>query len=468
MIIAHSQSARGLDWFSSAFTRSVGSMPARGLKRRLMVGILLLGLLNPAFALAQIIDGEQLRKQASSRINNIDTAELQAIAAGDSNPIYIDVRSAGEVDEQGGAMDLPRMHNVERGWLEYRVPERVPNKDTPIVVFCGTSLRSPLAAETLVSMGYTNVKNYADGFIHWRNAGLPVDGDNSPDSMLYRAPQLVVPGVWSAIGFTGPGSYYNSGHNNNLSFIITKAGVVVVNAGENYLLAKALHDEIKQLTTQQVKYVILENGQGHAMLGSNYWQRQGAKIISHVDTAKQIEKYGKATLERLRPGRRDKLSGTELTTPDITFDTEYIIELGGERIEVRNLGPAHSPGDVVVWLPQKKLVISGDVAFHQRMLPVFEHTDTDGWIDTWDAFLALKADIVIPGHGMPTNYTEVTKYTRDYLQFMREQITNILDDGGDMQDAYKIDQSRYSHLDTYFELARQNAGRMYREMEFEF
>ena len=418
--------------------------------------------------MAQIIDAEQLHAKAMSRINNIDTAELQAIAAGNSNTVYIDVRSPGEVDAQGGEMDFPRMHNVERGWLEYRVPERVPNKDTPIVVFCGTNMRSPLAAETLVSMGYTNVKNYADGFIHWRNAGLPVDGDNTPDSMLYRAPQLVVPGVWSAIGFTGPGSYYNSGHNNNLSFIITKAGVVVVNAGANYLLAKALHDEIKKLTEQKVKYVILENGQGHAMLGSNYWQQQGAKIVSQIDTAKQIEKYGKGALSQLRRGRRDKLSGTELTTPDITFESEYIIELGGERIEVRDLGPAHSPGDVVVWLPKKKLVISGDVAFHQRMLPVFEHTDTDGWINTWDAFLALGAETVIPGHGMPTNYAEVTKYTRDYLQFMRDQIGAILEEEGDMQDAYKIDQSSYSHLDTYFELSRQNAGRIYREMEFEF
>jgi glyoxylase-like metal-dependent hydrolase (beta-lactamase superfamily II) len=101
------------------------------------------------------------------------------------------------------------------------------------------------------------------------------------------------------------------------------------------------------------------------------------------------------------------------------------------------------------------------------MLPIFEYTDTDGWIDTWSAFLALGADIVIPGHGGPTDYDKVTKYTRDYLQYMRDEVGEIIDNGGELQDAYGIDQTKYSYLDTYFELARQNSGRIFREMEFE-
>ena len=60
------------------------------------------------------------------------------------------------------------------------------------------------------------------------------NSDKAPDSVLYDLPQEVVPGVWSAIGATAPGTYANSGHNNNLSFVITDAGVLVVNAGDNY------------------------------------------------------------------------------------------------------------------------------------------------------------------------------------------------------------------------------------------
>ena len=273
--------------------------------------------------------------------------------------------------------------------------------------------------------------------------------------------------VYSSIGATAPGTYANSGHNNNLSFIITNDGVLVFNAGDNYLLAKALHHEIKKLTNKPIKYVVLENAQGHATLGSNYWKEQGAEIIAHVDAEKEMNSHGHEVLQRMKNGRRDKAQWTEFTLPDKTFEDKLDIEMGGEHFEILHLGPAHSPGDISLWMPQKKLLISGDVAFHQRLMPIFEHTDTAGWIKTWDKVEALKPEIIIPGHGSPTNIGEVTKYTKDYLVYMRGEVENILDNGGGEQDAYKIDQSAYSHLDTFNELALQNAGRIFRLMEFE-
>jgi len=229
-----------------------------------------------------------------------------------------------------------------------------------------------------------------------------------------------------------------------------------------------LHEEIKKITDQPVRYVVLENGQGHAMLGSNYWQEQGATVIAHADAAHEIEELGHEIIERMRTRNRDKAMGTELTMPDETFEDERIIELGGDRIELRNLGPAHSPGDIVVWLPERKLVISGDMAFHERLLPVFETTDTAAWIESWENFAALGAEVVIPGHGGPTQMDEVTKYTRDYLVYMRERVGAVIEEGGDLQAAYAIDQSPYAHLDTFEFLATQNAGRIFRSMEFEW
>ena len=82
--------------------------------------------------------------------------------------------------------------------------------------------------------------------------------DQYPGSELYSKPIEVIPHVWSAIGATAPPGYDNAGHNNNLSFIITGKGVVVVNAGASARLAKALHHEIKKITNQPVKWVINE------------------------------------------------------------------------------------------------------------------------------------------------------------------------------------------------------------------
>lgn len=287
------------------------------------------------------------------------------------------------------------------------------------------------------------------------------------DSILFSPPQQVTDNVWSAIGATAPPTYENSGHNNNLTFIITSEGVVVINASDNYLLAKSLHQEIKKITDQPVKYVVLENGQGHAALGSNYWKEHGVTIVAHIEAKQELEAHGYSSLERMRKGRKDKAKGTELTLPDETFGDKKIIQLGGERIELLHLGPSHSPGDIVVWLPNQSLVIAGDMAFHKRILPVMEHTDTAAWVETWDKFAALEANIVIPGHGGPTNMQEVTQYTRDYLVYMREQITQLLDEDGTLHEATKVDQSAYEHLDVFDELALKNASTMFRQMEFE-
>ena len=73
--------------------------------------------------------------------------------------------------------------------------------------------------------------------------------DQYPQSVLYQKPVEVIPGVFSAIGATAPPTYENSGHNNNLSFIVTGQGVVVVNAGAANLLAKRYMMKSKQSPT---------------------------------------------------------------------------------------------------------------------------------------------------------------------------------------------------------------------------
>lgn len=292
--------------------------------------------------------------------------------------------------------------------------------------------------------------------------------DQYPQSPLYQKPVEVIPNVWSAIGATAPPTYENAGHNNNLSFIITSEGVVVVNGGASAQLAEALHGEIKTVTDQPVVLVINENGQGHAMLGNSYWVDQGVEILAHVDAAEEFAEYGPQILEGMKRYNRDRAEGTRLVEPSRTFEDKEVIELGGVRIEVMNLGPAHSPGDTQVWLPNEQLMIAGDMAFHERMLPIFADTVTSEWIETWEtAFEPIGAVYVIPGHGHPTNMAQVRRYTHDYLVYLRAQIREHIDNGGDLTDAYYVDQSPYTHLDTFEELATKNAGRVFEEMEWE-
>lgn len=296
--------------------------------------------------------------------------------------------------------------------------------------------------------------------------------DQYPGSVLYQKPVEVIPHVWSAIGATAPPGFENAGHNNNLSFILTGDGVVVVNAGASNLLAKALHDEIKAITDQPVKLVVNENGQGHAMLGNGYWVDQGVTVLAHEDAAAEFAERGADILHRMTQYNTNekgekRVGDTRVQGPTETFSDEKIYEFGDFRIEVKNLGPAHSPGDLVVWLPKQKLVISGDVSFHERLLPIFDETDTAGWVETWPKFEALGAVYVIPGHGHPTNVAQVRRYTYDYLKHLRGKIREHIDNGGGLKEAFYVDQSAFKQLDTFDELATRNAGRVFQQMEFE-
>ena len=292
--------------------------------------------------------------------------------------------------------------------------------------------------------------------------------DQYPASVLYSKPVEVIPHVFTATGATAPPTYENAGHNNNLSFIVTGDGVVVVNSGASTALARALHDEIKKVTDQPVKLVINENGQGHSMLGNGYWAGLGVPILAHEDAVAEFEDSSGQGLAALKSYARENAEGTTIALPTETFTDAKTITMGEVTIEVLHLGPAHSPGDTQVWLPQWGMMIAGDIAFHERMPPIFEGTCTSCWIETWETkLMPLNPTYTIPGHGHPTNLAQVTRYTRDYLLDLREKIGAHIEAGGDLAGAYYVDQSQWAHLDTFEELATKNAGVVFAEMEFE-
>ncbi|MGB0467122.1 MAG: MBL fold metallo-hydrolase [Pontibacterium sp.] len=293
--------------------------------------------------------------------------------------------------------------------------------------------------------------------------------DKYPESQLYSKPVQVADKVWSAIGATQYYSYENGGHNNNLSFVIGDKGVLVVNGSSAYLLAKALHEEIKKITDKPVLYVVDENGQSHAILGNNYWQEQGATVIAHKDAVEEIHEKGLNGLESLQGILKEQAKGSAVTEVDQTFDKELELDLGGVTARLIYFGPAHSLGDISVYIPESNVLIAGDIAFQQRMLPIFPDTDTASWLETWyDKFAPVAmGKIIIPGHGEATDFATVDRWTRGYLEYLRGKVAVLLEEGGTLEDAYKIDQSPYAHLETYKELAAKNAGRVFEAMEFE-
>jgi len=145
-------------------------------KYGVLSSLLILATLTNTTAFAEvsgITTGAQLQAQAEKRTKVISTQALKKSLDEDLDMVLIDVRLPSEITSMGGSIKASQNRNIPRGWLEYRITSVALSKDTPIVVYCGAGIRTPLAADTLQKMGYTNVKNYSEGYIGWKRAGLP-------------------------------------------------------------------------------------------------------------------------------------------------------------------------------------------------------------------------------------------------------------------------------------------------------
>ena len=109
----------------------------------------------------------ELLAQTKARINEIPTSEAEN-RLGD-NATFLDVREQDEYD----AGTIPGSVYIPRGFLESQVESKIPNHDTPVVVFCAGGTRSAFAAETLEELGYSNVSSMSGGFGQWKNEDRP-------------------------------------------------------------------------------------------------------------------------------------------------------------------------------------------------------------------------------------------------------------------------------------------------------
>lgn len=281
-------------------------------------------------------------------------------------------------------------------------------------------------------------------------------------------PERVAPDVYAFIGDTGPHTYENEGMNANAGFIVTPAGVVVVDSGSSWQVARAMHEAIRQITSQPVKYVVNTGGQDHRWLGNGYFRQQGAEIIASRKARSDMEERGAAQLDELRKTIREKADGTWPVYPERLFDSDETLMLGGVEIHIHHYFGGHTPGDAVVWLPRWRVLFSGDLAYTDRLLSIAAVSNTRSWLASFDELERLNPEWIVPGHGKVSRLDQVQRETRDYLVLLRSHMKKALDDGLDLQTAIdSLDQSPFSYLANHEQLKGANASRVYLEMENE-
>lgn len=280
--------------------------------------------------------------------------------------------------------------------------------------------------------------------------------------------QKISENVYALVGETTQRSATNFGNNSTHGVIITNEGVILIDSGASYLGAKEIHEVIQTLTNKPIKIVINTGGQDHRWLGNDYFQKLGARIIASTKTRADQKARADYHLTRLGGLIGESLNGTNPVFATEVFDSQKIIELGGVKLELYHFGAAHTVGDIFIWMSSEKIMFTGDIVFNDRMLGIGPARDSQSWIDVFARMASFKPEYIVPGHGRVSDLSTATKNTQSYLIFLKDKISKILDEDGDMLEASKIDQTEFNFLSGHESIAGKNAQWVFEKMEFDY
>jgi cyclase len=190
-----------------------------------------------------------------------------------------------------------------------------------------------------------------------------------------------------------PNVYWIEGGGGNSGVIIGDKGVIVVDAKTTPAAGKELLDDIAKITPKPVTTVILTHSDGDHVNGLASFPK-GITIIAHENNKKEQE-------AALSAGGRGAPPADHLPTQVVSKNKENL-KIDGVKVEVLHWAPAHTSGDLVVYLPDEKIVFTGDIIATQLPDPLIhleKNGSSEGWITTAKGIAALNADQFVPGHG---------------------------------------------------------------------
>ncbi|HEX5635063.1 MAG TPA: MBL fold metallo-hydrolase [Gemmatimonadales bacterium] len=277
----------------------------------------------------------------------------------------------------------------------------------------------------------------------------------------------LAPGVYAVLGDTGRGSEGRA----NAGFVVTGDGVVAIDAQASPVDAERMLASIRSVTRQPVRWVILTHHHPDHHFGTIVFKRGGAQVIAHPETRTLSAEGGEdaALADWSRVVGIQNLLGFEYAnTPGRPVTGTDTLRLGGSTLVVSHPGGAHTPGDLVVWLPSQRVLFAGDLLIEDGVSMVVDG-NSGVMLRALDRLDGYGARVVVPGHGrIPTAPDDLVDSTRRYLTALRADMRQAVEAGTPMKAALAPlpppDPERPVSPNSR---RRRNAARVYVEMERE-
>jgi cyclase len=262
--------------------------------------------------------------------------------------------------------------------------------------------------------------------------GLPAVTSPPPDPKFPQSPswktelRQLAPNVFAYIQAGGPG--FPSQGVSNAGLIVGDDHLMAIDALGAPFHSKAFIAAAKRANGDKpFRRLLNTHHHGDHVNGNQFFAP--VEIISTPYCRNEVLKAVAATPPKWdkRDGWADGTEDRKLVPPTTTFENTLVYHYGDTAVEARFVGPAHTYGDVIVYIPKYKIVFAGDVAFYY-VAPFAHNAHVGKWLETTDRIMKMDVDVIVPGHGPIGGKKELAEMAA-YFRMLQTEVKKRYDAG---------------------------------------
>jgi cyclase len=214
----------------------------------------------------------------------------------------------------------------------------------------------------------------------------------------------------------------------NSGWIVFRDYVLVIDANFPWGAREILAD-VRKTTTKPIRYVFDTHYHGDHAFGNSIWVDAGATIICSRECTEESKAKNPASWANDKGQGEFSLKTVRLEHPQIAFQDKMVFDDGEHRVELIRVGPGHTRGDSIAYLPKEKILFTGDLCVNFAGNNLADpDADPDNWLRVLDDLAQKDVGVLIPGHGGKGS-SETLRGQRAYLAAMINGIRNGIEKG---------------------------------------
>jgi glyoxylase-like metal-dependent hydrolase (beta-lactamase superfamily II) len=271
--------------------------------------------------------------------------------------------------------------------------------------------------------------------------------------------------VYALLGPMGQPSAHNQGYMVNSTVIIGEQGVILIDSGASDEVGNHLGKAIAKLTTKPVTHVINTHHHGDHVLGNIVFGK--AEIISSEICREMVNKTGDEWVALVESLVGHKLPNTRPVPASVTYageNTRTGRTIQGVKLEFWVPTGSHTVGDMMVYLPEDKVLVGGDILVNHT-IPVMREALVKNWVGTLEQVRTFDAKTIVPGHGPLMKQEDVSRLQRQMAAFYAGVEAGYKKGLSDSETRKKLDVREWKKLEGFDANIGGNVSRTYLEVE---